>query len=247
MPDKIQKEKEFHNHAFSDKRRSKLDSIYTIVEPSRSHYQNLISAGCRGKKVLEYGCGPGSQSYLLAAKGAEVTGIDISEVAIDQAAKLAEDQGLKINFMVGNAEELDFGQNAFDRICGSAIIHHLDIKKAFSGITRVLKPEGECIFFEPLGHNFFINLFRKLTPRLRTEDEHPLSKSELQEICSYFHESEVRYFHLTSLMLIPVTGLGIFHGLLSLTERIDRMLFSIFPALKSQAWIAIIHLKRPKK
>ncbi|MCK6614486.1 MAG: class I SAM-dependent methyltransferase [Ignavibacteriaceae bacterium] len=247
MSDKIQKEKEFHNHAFSDKRRSKLDSIYTIVEPSRSFYQSLISSECRGKKVLEYGCGPGSQSYLLASKGAEVTGIDISEVAIEQAVEKAEKEGLKIEFRVANAEELDFRDNEFDLICGSAIIHHLDIEKSFKSVTRVLKLNGECIFFEPLGHNIFINLFRKLTPGLRTEDEHPLTSGELETIKNYFFESKIRHFHLISLFLIPFTRFRFFPGLLSFTEFLDKILFKILPFLKNQAWIVVIHLKRPKK
>ncbi|GMU85938.1 MAG: hypothetical protein AMXMBFR48_11800 [Ignavibacteriales bacterium] len=245
MHDKIQKEKEFHNTAFSDGRRANLNGIYAIIQPSIQKYIELISQGCNGKSILEYGCGPGSQAFTIAGQGAKVTGIDISEVAIAQAQEKANKRGLDIEFLVENAEDFDLGDNRFDSIIGSAIIHHLDISKAFTAITRVLKPDGKCVFFEPLGHNFFINLFRKLTPGLRTEDEHPLRKDELEQITGYFRKVEIHYFHLVSLLLIPITRFSFFRGLLKVTEGIDRVLFKNFPFLRHQAWIVVMELSEP--
>lgn len=247
MHDKIQREKEFHNSAFSDGRRANLNGIYAIIQPSIQKYIDMISFECIGKTILEYGCGPGSQSYTIAQKGAVVTGIDISEVAIQQATEKARKSKLEIEFLVENAEDFDLGESRFDSIIGSAIIHHLDIDKAFSSITRALKPAGKCIFYEPLGHNIFINLFRKLTPGLRTDDEHPLREDELSRINGYFRKSEFTYFHLSSLFLIPLTRFSFFPKLLSVTERIDKSLFKLFPFLRSQAWIVIMELSEPIK
>lgn len=247
MHDKIQKEKEFHNSAFSDGRRANLNGIYAIIQPSIQRYIDLISQECSGKAILEYGCGPGSQAYTIAGKGAKVTGIDISEVAIEQAKEKARKQGLGIEFLVENAEDLNLGESRFDSIIGSAIIHHLDIDKAFTAISKALKPGGRCVFYEPLGHNIFINLFRKLTPGLRTEDEHPLTKEELARISEYFKKAEFTYFHLASLFLIPMTRFSFFPGLLAVTEQIDKFLFKILPFLKNQAWIVVMELSEPVK
>lgn len=243
MADKIQKEKEFHNQVFSDGRRLSLNNVYKITQPSLDQFIALCLNDCERLSVLEYGCGHGSKAYALAQKGASVTGIDISDVAIEQAKNKAEELNLKINFMVANAENLEFPSQIFDRVIGTAIIHHLDIEKAVSSIKKVLKPGGECFFYEPLGHNIFINLFRKLTPSMRTEDEHPLHLADLKNLAGYFKNTEITYFHLTSLLLIPFYRLRIFKKLLAYTESLDRILFRIFPFLRSQAWIVIIKLK----
>lgn len=247
MHDKIQKEKEFHNSAFSDGRRTNLDGIYTITQRSTQKYIDLISRECNGKAILEYGCGPGSRAYTIARLGAKVTGIDISDVAIEQAREKAIKLGLEIEFRVENAEDFDLGESRFDSIIGSAIIHHLDIDKAFTAITRALKPDGRCVFYEPLGHNIFINLFRKMTPGLRTDDEHPLTKEEIVQIRYYFKKSEFTYFHLTSLLLVPLTKFSSFPKFLRVTEQIDKFLFKILPFLKNQAWIVVMELSEPVK
>jgi len=67
-------------------------------------------------------------------------------------------------------------------VCGSGTLHHLYIDAAFKELVRVLKPNGCVVFFEPLGHNFLINLYRKLTPSMHSEDEHPL----LAKMLNYF-------------------------------------------------------------
>ena len=116
-----------------------------------------------------------------AAAGAHATGIDISPVAIEMGVREAASRGLRdrTHFAVMNAEALDFPDASFDRVCGSGILHHLDLKKAYGEIARVLRPNGYGIFLEPLGHNPLINWYRRRTPQMRTEDEHPLLKSDL--------------------------------------------------------------------
>ncbi len=81
-----------------------------------------------------------------------------------------------------DAENLKFNDHTFDLVYGSGILHHLSIEKAIVEIKRVLKKDGRAIFYEPLGHNIFINIFRLLTPSLRSEDEHPLLIKDLELI-----------------------------------------------------------------
>ena len=57
---------------------------------------------------------------------------------------------------------------------------------------------------EPLAHNPFINLFRKMTPSLRTDDEHPLRMRDLKLFEEYFSKVDVQYFHLAALCLVPL-------------------------------------------
>lgn len=138
---------------------------------------NFLKTNAEGKSVLEYGCGTGSLINLsLGARAKKTTGIDISEVVIGQAKQKYEKEVAtgKVSFQVMDAEALEFSDSTFDLICGKSILHHLDLQKCYTEISRVLKSEGKAIFLEPLGHNPIINLYRKVTPKLRTVDEHPL-------------------------------------------------------------------------
>lgn len=91
------------------------------------------------------------------------------------------------------------------------------------------------MFYEPLGHNPLINLYRKLTPSKRSEDEHPLHWKDIKSIRSRFTEAEFRVFHLLSLLTIPIPLPG--HNILfRLLEGVDRILFWL-PFLKKHAWV----------
>ena len=74
---------------------------------------------------------------------------------------------------------------------------------------RVLQPGGHAIFIEPLGHNPFINLYRKFTPTIRSEDEHPLLVKDLEMIKNLFPKVEVRYYYLASLLAAFFTAMAI--------------------------------------
>ena len=177
---RLNKEKEFHNETFSNDIRKSATKYYKSASNSMSLYFNLIGKDIKGRKVLEYGCGPGSQAFELARKGAFVSAIDISDVAIDLTKKKAIEEGLNIECQVMDAENLKFIDHTFDLICGSGILHHLDLKASYREISRTLKSSGKAVFFEPLGHNPIINFYRKLTPKMRTEDEHPLLMKDIK-------------------------------------------------------------------
>jgi len=241
--DRIDREKDFHNEAFATGKRRNVKKYYQTTDLSKRVYKDLIHKGAAGKKVLEYGCGPGSQAFSLAKAGARVTAIDISDVAIEQAKAEAERQGVEIESFVMDAEELTFDDHSFDRVCGSGILHHLDLQRCYPELRRVLKPGGNGIFFEPMGYNPLINLYRKMTPDLRTDDEHPLLTEDFELARKYFDEVEPRYFHLTSIgaSFIPVRSLQ--SALARPLNGLDSALFKAVPFLRKYAWITVVELK----
>ena len=163
-----EREREFHNKPVDDRWR-KVEKFYDLTESSHALYHSLLLERCQGKRVLEYGCGEGSSAFLLAEQGAAVTGIDISDVRIEHAREqAAELEDPSMSFEVMDAEALAFRDSSFELICGTSIIHHLDLARAFSELRRVLTADGVGIFLEPLGHNPLINLYRARTPELRT-------------------------------------------------------------------------------
>lgn len=81
----------------------------------------------QGKKVLEIGCGIGTDTINFARAGALVTAIEFSERSLEMAAKRAEVYGLKnIRFYSGNAEELvEFLPiEPYDLVYSFGVIHH---------------------------------------------------------------------------------------------------------------------------
>jgi len=249
VDNKIQKEKDFHNQSFNQDENEEYlgrrKKFYSIDFNIRNTYQNLLLANSPNNTILEYGCGPGSYSFILAQnKAKKVIGIDISEVAIEKAKKTAQEKNLANNteFIVMNAEELDFNNNYFDMICGTAILHHLDLEKSFKELSRVLKSGGRAIFIEPLGHNLFINLYRKLTPSMRTEDEHPLLQKDLDKIKKYFPNAKFQYFYLITLLAFPFRKLPGFKLLVKFLDILDKILFTVFPFLRKYAWQVIIQI-----
>ena len=248
MTDRIQREKDFHNQRFAENTRKPLDKYYSITANTRRFFLDLMNNELQGKKVLEYGCGTGSFSFDLAEKGAVVYGIDISEVAIEEAKKISATKNFKenLNFSVMNAEDLKFENDFFDRVCGNSILHHLDLRASLKELTRVLKREGNAIFIEPLGHNPIINLYRKLTPKLRSEDEHPLKSEDLKLFKEYFSEVNINYFHLTTLLAVPFRNTTLFDKIFSMLSKTDSALFK-FEIFKKNAWMIVLEMSGPKK
>lgn len=77
----------------------------------------------------------------------EMVGIDVNEQAIQTAREtLGQD---KIQFLVMNAEQLDFEDDSFDTVSISASFHHLsNVRRVLDEVERVLKPEGNLIVAE---------------------------------------------------------------------------------------------------
>jgi SAM-dependent methyltransferase len=224
-----------------------VDAFYAIVRDSRNAFEARLLPGCAGLRVLEYGCGAGTYSFTLAARGADVTGIDISDVAIEQATAEASRRGLPIKYVRMDAERLEFSDSTFDLVCGVAILHHLDLDKAFANLARVLRPGGRAVFLEPLGHNPAINLYRRLTPRLRTEDEHPLLMRDLAVGGKYFNVAGHRFFNLSTLMAVPLRHSRVLNPALDMLSGLDRMLFTICPPARRYAWQVVLSFEQPRK
>jgi SAM-dependent methyltransferase len=144
-----------------------------------------------------------------------------------------------------DAENTDFADQSFDLVCGTGILHHLDLEKAYSELARILKPGGRAIFLEPLGHNPLINLYRKLTPSLRSQDEHPLKIKDLRFARQFFNRIRIKYFHLLILMAVPFRSTTIFEFLINILGAIDGIIFTLAPLLRRYAWTAVMEFYDP--
>ena len=93
-------------------------------------------------KILDMGMGEGRNAVFLAQKGHQVTGIDISSVAIKKSRMLAKEFGVKIKGVVASLEKYKIPKNSYDAII---CFYYVD-RKLVKRIKSWLKPGGVLIF-----------------------------------------------------------------------------------------------------
>jgi SAM-dependent methyltransferase len=241
--ERIHREKLFHNERFAEDNREAQDKYYRAIEQLNQRMDRLIRDAAAGKDVLEYGCAQGGASIDLAPIARSVHGIDISDVAIEQARAATAARGIaNVTFSVADAMATGIADGSFDTIFGSGIIHHLDTERSLKEIKRLLRPGGVAIFKEPLGENLAINLYRRATPDARTIDEHPLVRADFTMAQAIFKDVELDFHGLFSIAAVPFRKTALFRPLLSTFSAIDRAALTL-PGLRWQAWYVLMVLR----
>ena len=106
-----------------------------------------------GTRVLDVGCGVGRWSRLLAARGAHVTGVDLSPTMIAQARQRATREGVadRCRFQVQDVSSLDVGER-FDLVLGVTVLQHIldpnALRNALAAMRAHLAPGGRMILLE---------------------------------------------------------------------------------------------------
>jgi len=100
-----------------------------------------------GARCLELGCGTGPLSCMLAGLGADVTGIDISSLAIEKAKEMAAERSLEVDFRVGDLCADVLPESGYDVIVDNHFFHCIiypdEREKVLENIRQALKPGGE--------------------------------------------------------------------------------------------------------
>ncbi|MFN3970395.1 MAG: bifunctional 2-polyprenyl-6-hydroxyphenol methylase/3-demethylubiquinol 3-O-methyltransferase UbiG [Gemmobacter sp.] len=101
----------------------------------------------RGCRVLDLGCAGGFMAEAMAARGAQVTGIDPASEAIEAARRHARAMGLRIGYDVGVGEALPYDAAAFDAVvCVDVLEHVADLARVLAEVARVLRPGGLFLY-----------------------------------------------------------------------------------------------------
>ncbi len=128
-------------------------------------------ASARGARVLEIGCGLGTDGAQFARAGAVYTGVDLTEAAVSLARRRFELEGLAGEFRVADAERLDFTDETFDLVYSHGVLHHTpDTARAVREVHRVLKTGGSAVvmLYHRDSYNYRVNigLLRRAAARL---------------------------------------------------------------------------------
>ena len=101
----------------------------------------------RGRRVLEVGCGAGTDLIRFARGGALVTGVDMAASAVNLAAANFAGEGRKAELLVADGEALPFRDRSFDLVYAHGVVQYTTNDLALVGeCRRVLKPGGSAIF-----------------------------------------------------------------------------------------------------
>jgi SAM-dependent methyltransferase len=148
----------------------------------------------RGKRVLEVGCGTGTDLARFARGGAIVTGVDLAASAIDLARQNFEQQGLQGEFREADGEQLPFEASTFDLVYAHGVVQYTpDGAALIDECRRVLKPGGEAVF-QVYNRVSWLNALSKLMKVPLEHDDAPvLRKYSIGEFRSMLRGfSEVR-------------------------------------------------------
>ncbi len=97
----------------------------------------------RGKRLLEVGCGMGTDLLQFARGGAYCTGIDLTPRSIEITRHRFKLYGADGDFMISDGERLPFRSESFDVVYSNGVLHHTpDTAGSIREVHRVLRPGG---------------------------------------------------------------------------------------------------------
>ena len=97
----------------------------------------------RGARLLEVGCGMGTDLLQFARGGARCTGVDLTPRSIEITRRRFKLYGADGNFMISDGERLPFRSESFDVVYSNGVLHHTpDTAGSIREVHRVLRPGG---------------------------------------------------------------------------------------------------------
>jgi SAM-dependent methyltransferase len=215
--------------------------------PYPLEYSYHLLGDVRGQRIVDFGCGSGANSLLLANRGAHVWAVDISEdlIRLGQRRLAVNGRAGGAQFIVGSAHDLPFPDGSVDIVFGIAILHHLDLHLVSREVHRVLRPGGRAIFQEPVRNSRLIRFLRSLIPYHAPDIspfERPLTDAELRAFAAPFTSVRVRPFGLPHVAIGQI--LPFVKTYVSALYRSDAAVLRRIPALGYYAGIRVIEVTK---
>ncbi|MDP1536875.1 MAG: bifunctional 2-polyprenyl-6-hydroxyphenol methylase/3-demethylubiquinol 3-O-methyltransferase UbiG [Burkholderiales bacterium] len=161
------------------------------INPLRLDYIDRIAA-INGKAVLDVGCGGGILAEAMAARGAQVTGIDLADKPLQVAQLHLLESGLNVSYRRIAVEDLaQEAPHSFDVVTCMEMLEHVpDPASAVRACAKLLKPGGHAFFatlnrnpksylYAIIGAEYVLNLL----PRGTHEYARFIKPSELSATC----------------------------------------------------------------
>lgn len=181
------------------------------INPVRLAYV-LRGTNLTGRKVLDVGCGGGLLAEAMAARGAVVTGIDMTPEVLEVARAHAAANGLKIDYRLASAEGWAATHaGRFDVVTCMELVEHVpDPASLIRACSALVRPGGN-LFFSTVNRTwlagalvivvseYLLNIVRRGTHRY-----HRFVRP--QELAAYTHKAGLRVRNISGLRFLPFIG-----------------------------------------
>lgn len=218
------------------------DTLYPL------EYLYHLVGDIRGQRVLDYGCGDGPDTALLASRGALVDALDLSPELLARAASRIRQDGFEhlVTFHCGSAHDVPLADGSVDLVVGHSILHHLDIALSSREVHRVLRPGGRAIFLEPIRDSRLLRAIRPLIPYRQPDVspfERPLFHSEIEAFSAPFRRGRRREFMLPFVAAARVLRAP--RPVQDWARAVDARLLGRYPRLRYYATVTVFELHKP--
>jgi ubiquinone/menaquinone biosynthesis C-methylase UbiE len=144
------RDKEFGTREFFDEVERYRYRVYAPWMPQVMGFDQFA-----GKKLLEVGCGMGTDLLQFARGGAICTGVDLTPRSLEISRRRFALYGMPADFLLTDSERLPFPDESFDVVYSNGVLHHTpDTAGAVHEIHRVLKPGGTAKVMLYYRHSF---------------------------------------------------------------------------------------------
>jgi len=161
-----------------------------------SYIKKIIDYNClNGKEILEIGCGLGTDLVHFTKAGAIVTGVDISDFAVEMSRKNLEIHNLKAEVLQINGETLNYTDNSFDLVYAlSSLSYTPNPGRMVQEIHRVLK-KGREAYLIVYNSNSWLNILFKLSNKKTPREDAPFlnqySMKQFKELLNCFSDIKI--------------------------------------------------------
>ncbi|WP_269901639.1 bifunctional 2-polyprenyl-6-hydroxyphenol methylase/3-demethylubiquinol 3-O-methyltransferase UbiG [Paenalcaligenes faecalis] len=124
------------------------------INPLRLDWISQTAGGLQNKKIIDVGCGGGILTESMAAKGADVTGIDLAEKSLKIARLHSLESGVKVKYEHISAESMAAEHiEAFDVVTCMEMLEHVPDPASIIRACSQMVKSGGWVFFSTLNRN----------------------------------------------------------------------------------------------
>lgn len=181
------------------------------INPLRLGWIDQLCGGVAGKRIVDVGCGGGILAESMAAKGATVTGIDLSEKALKVARLHQLESGVQVDYRLIAAEALaEEAPDSFDVVTCMEMLEHVpDPVSILAACQRMVKPGG-WVFLSTLNRNpksyLFAIIGAEYVLNMLPKGTHDWGKFlKPHELASYARQVELEPVQLMGMTYNPFT------------------------------------------
>jgi 2-polyprenyl-6-hydroxyphenyl methylase / 3-demethylubiquinone-9 3-methyltransferase len=195
-------------HRWWDKN-SEFKPLHEINPLRLDHIDSKV--GLRGKTVLDVGCGGGILAESMAARGANVTGIDLGDKPLKVAKLHLLESGQQVDYRLISAEDLAMEQpHAFDLVTCMEMLEHVPDPAATVRACATLVMPGGWVFFSTINRNAKAYLFAivgaEYVLNLLPKGTHEYAKFiQPAELGNLARQADLRVDHLIGMSYNPLS------------------------------------------